>query len=378
MLQNNTNTKIVKSFTDTNDAFIVSDEKIQVARGALTGKTGVNKFGANPDVGTSMETIWSCGGLYDWAGVDAAEGIVKLSSGSVEDIVQSQVETATIVGTITTGGNATITVTSALVTGSPLAISVAVAIDDTASDVAGKVRTALDGTTAITDHYTVSGATDKVILTVKVIAEDDTTLNIASDNDTCAGLTAQATSTNTTKGSGSGAWTATIYGLSTAGVEQNETLTLNGQTGVNSTKSYSRVNRIKIRTAGSSGAGVGIIYVGTGTITTGVPAVIWACVDIGMNQTLLGIYTVPTNKTFYVTNILLSTNSNKGAKLYIFARPSGEVFQVKDSGFVFDSPYPLPLDFPLKFESGTDIDVRAIATAVGGAFGVRISGWLEE
>ena len=119
-----------------------------------------------------------------------------------------QVETATIVGTIGAGGagNATITVTAAGMTNSPKAISVAVANNDTASQVAGKVRTALAADVNVSAFFTVSGATDKVILTAKTAAANDATMNIASDNGTCSGLTAQPTSANTTAGSSQGSY----------------------------------------------------------------------------------------------------------------------------------------------------------------------------
>lgn len=110
-----------------------------------------------------------------------------------------QVETATIVGTITTTGDATVTVTGALVTGSPLAITVALAESDEAADIAGKIRTALD-IAAITDNYVVGGATDKVILTAKVKAINDATLNISVENDTCVGITDDTESVDTTPG----------------------------------------------------------------------------------------------------------------------------------------------------------------------------------
>jgi len=118
----------------------------------------------------------------------------------------AQVETATVVGTIEPAGagNAEVIVTAAGMTGSPKTIPVAVANDDTASDVAGKIRTALiadaDVGDPTTGFFTVTGADENIILTAKVKAANDATLNISIDNDTCAGLTAAPTSANTTAG----------------------------------------------------------------------------------------------------------------------------------------------------------------------------------
>lgn len=112
----------------------------------------------------------------------------------------AQVETAVIVGTITGSGNATFTITSALVTGSPLAVPVAVLVDDTAAVVAGKAAVTLNATAAVSEHFTASANTANLVLTAKKAAANDGTLNIAYTNDTCTGLTPDATSDNTTAG----------------------------------------------------------------------------------------------------------------------------------------------------------------------------------
>ena len=121
-----------------------------------------------------------------------------------------QVETATAVGTITGSGNATVIVTAALVTGSPITLNVPVLDTDTAATWAGKVRDAMNLVDAITDHYTVSGATDQIVLTALVKAANDATLNISLDNGTCTGITAAPTSANTTAGVAPGTGNATV------------------------------------------------------------------------------------------------------------------------------------------------------------------------
>jgi hypothetical protein len=114
-----------------------------------------------------------------------------------------QVETATVAGTIGAGGvgNVSVIITAAVLgEDSPYEVAVAVANDDTAAQVAGKIRTALQGDATVVAAFEVSGATDEVILTAIDAAADDATLNIATDNDTSTGLTAAPTSANTTAG----------------------------------------------------------------------------------------------------------------------------------------------------------------------------------
>lgn len=111
-----------------------------------------------------------------------------------------QIETATVVGTITGSGFATVIVTAAGMTGSPKTISVPVLIGDTASVVADKIRTALGGDSAVNAFFIVSGVGTSVVLTKQLTGANDATLNINVNNGTCTGLTAAPTSANTTAG----------------------------------------------------------------------------------------------------------------------------------------------------------------------------------
>jgi hypothetical protein len=114
-----------------------------------------------------------------------------------------QVETATVIGSITGNGNATVTVTGARLSTNPTAVSVAVTTaDNTASLVALACRNALALNSVISNIYQVSGSGADIVLTERVANANDATLNIAIANDTCTGLTAAPTSTNTTAGTG--------------------------------------------------------------------------------------------------------------------------------------------------------------------------------
>jgi hypothetical protein len=86
------------------------------------------------------------------------------------------------------------------VTGSPLAVSVGVLVDDTPTIVATKAAVTLNATAAIAAHYTATSNGADVILTAKKAAANDATLNVAYTNGTCTGLTPDASSDNTTAG----------------------------------------------------------------------------------------------------------------------------------------------------------------------------------
>ena len=150
---------------------------------------------------------------YILAGVSTA-ATLNLSTGDATGDAWTapvrQVETATAAGTITTAGDATATVTAAGMTGSPKAVTFAVALNDTASDWAEKCRTALAADTDVSGMFDVSGTGTSIILTRKPSAtynlgsttiemahSNDATLNIALADSTSAGITEAPTSTQT-------------------------------------------------------------------------------------------------------------------------------------------------------------------------------------
>jgi hypothetical protein len=98
---------------------------------------------------------------------------------------------AVAVGTITTTGNATVTVT---IDGAPVVVSVAVVDDDTPGMWASRVRKALLAESDVTDLYDVFGTGDRISLKPKTGTAYDATLNIAIANGTCAGITEVVTS----------------------------------------------------------------------------------------------------------------------------------------------------------------------------------------
>ena len=167
---------------------------------------------------------------------------------------------------------------------------------------------------------------------------------------------------------GTGARTVQLYGLDADYNEINETVTLNGQTAVNTTNSFLRINRMVVRTAGTGGTNAGVIYAGTGTVTTGVPANKYATVAIGDGQSLMALWTVPAGFTLYVyqTDVTVATTqNNKYATISLVARPLGEVFQIKDRFVKAESQTTIEYAFPLKFEEKTDIEYRCIGDSAG-------------
>jgi len=125
---------------------------------------------------------------------------------------------------------------------------------------------------------------------------------------------------------GTGALTVRVVGLDANWLEIEQDVTLNGQTGVSIPTSLIRVYRAYVLTAGTGNSNAGDIWIGTGTITAGVPAVKYAGILTGLGQTLMAIYTI--------------ANGLSGAKILRWYAYCGAVsasfaevaLQVKESG----------------------------------------------
>lgn len=111
-----------------------------------------------------------------------------------------QVETATAAGTVSADGNASVTLTAAGMAGSPIVLAVPVLTGDTPTIVAGKIRAALLANSVIYNFFYVTGSGANIILTAVIPAANDATMNLAIATGTATGITAAATSTNTTAG----------------------------------------------------------------------------------------------------------------------------------------------------------------------------------
>jgi hypothetical protein len=120
---------------------------------------------------------------------------------SVPIIGTKQVETVTVLGAIEAAGagNAKAIVTAVEMNNTPKTVTFAVANNDTASQVAGKARTALGLDADVAAFFTIGGENAEIILTAKTAAANDETMSIVIDDDTSAGLS-EATSENSVPG----------------------------------------------------------------------------------------------------------------------------------------------------------------------------------
>lgn len=163
---------------------------------------------------------------------------------------------------------------------------------------------------------------------------------------------------------GTGARTVSVQGLDQNYNEVAETVTLTGQTEVLTTTTFIRVFRAFVITAGSGGSAAGTIYVGTGTVTAGVPATVYAEITLGENQTTMATWTVPAGYTMYVYRGTFSAASNNVAQYILgkfMVRPLGGVFRNAADVTVNSSTVQYDFEIPLAVPEKSDIEARAIA-----------------
>ena len=186
--------------------------------------------------------------------------------------------------------------------------------------------------------------------------------------DSATTMTASSSDVNDTS-AGTGARTLEVQYLDGNYAEVVETVTLNGQTPVTVATDILRINRMIVRSAGSSGFNEGNLHVGTGAVTAGVPAVthseiIFTAQGGGENQTLQAIYTVPAGKTGYLFSFDYNSPDNKQTEFWLKVRPFGEVFQTKSRSMVFQADVQHLYQTAIVVTEKSDIRMSA-ATATG-------------
>lgn len=121
-------------------------------------------------------------------------------------------------------------------------------------------------------------------------------------------LTVSSGSANDTS-AGTGARTVRIEGINGTGIEHIETVTLNGQTPVTTEFQYTEINAVQVMTVGSGGSNAGAIYVGTGTVTLGVPETTIGHILAGDNNSQIGHYEVPKGYIGYLVRGSISSGT---------------------------------------------------------------------
>lgn len=181
---------------------------------------------------------------------------------------------------------------------------------------------------------------------------------------------------------GTGARTVKIYYLDGAGVEKTTSVTTNG-TGVvaTSVSDIYRINSFRVTSTGTGNAAAGTI-----TLRHLADTPIYSAIAVGENRARQFIYTVPTGKKLFVTNISFSAGYNTSGKRVTFNTKANynnldgavttNFFQTYSEIVLIDNAVNIDLKMPTVFPAGIDLKItvegetNAICTC-----GAR--GWLE-
>jgi hypothetical protein len=182
-----------------------------------------------------------------------------------------------------------------------------------------------------------------------------------------AALQMKVSSTNANDTSaGTGARTIVIQGLDANYAEITDTVTLNGQTEVLTSKSFLRVNYAYVATAGSTNSAAGDIYIGTGTVTSGVPATVYNIIKYDFNNTVTGHYTIPAGYTGYLSQGLFSAGQASGS-----TQVRGRLLTAGTDGIrrtaavttVNNGVADYVFEYPLRIEEKTDVEATGVGSA---------------
>jgi len=246
-------------------------------------------------------------------------------------------------------------------------------------------RTAL-GMGKVSGHNTFRGLGRRVSLTTATTGNDiweGAAIAFVYPNQTTGEqLTLVSTSANDTA-AGSGTQQVDVHGLDYTGAEVHETVTMNGLTPVNTTRTdwrfvqYIHTQRVASGTIGTTAAGDITIY------STATPANIFNIIKAGSNISLSSQRMVPLGKTFYMDFILASVTAQKpvSARLRATCDFDGvitpgiflydEIIELESSGV------PISLNVPRKFPALSIVKATGFSTIAGGTLAVSYGGWIE-
>jgi hypothetical protein len=152
-----------------------------------------------------------------------------------------------------------------------------------------------------------------------------------------------------------------VIGLGAGYVLQTEDVALNGTTGVLTTKSFLRINKMET----VSGNAVGNVTAVNGAVT-------YAKITAGNGDTQMSLYTVPAGYTFYQTYYQADTNTSVTSGAYVKLRTytvdnaaGGVIHALNQTAFV--QQLSIPLSYPFAFPEKSDIQYQLLGAGGAGA-----------
>lgn len=178
-------------------------------------------------------------------------------------------------------------------------------------------------------------------------------------------MTVSSSNANDTS-AGTGARTIVVQGLDADYNEVSEIVTMNGQTPVTMIASLLRINYAYVLTAGSGNGAAGDIYIGTGTVTAGVPATTYDIVKFDYNTTITGSWTVPARYTAYVSQGLFSSGQAGGSNQVqgrLLTRGTDNIRRTAAVTTINNGVADYLFEYPIVIQEKTTIEATAIGSS---------------
>jgi len=335
-------------FYDTNLSVVAQDYLLALAEGDITGHQSFKLIGYTPTMTTSESDIWSAAGVYTFP--TAAQQMEFLSSDNTADIGTS------IFSGTSTGGSTTslIDTTKDFTGGTAVAVGDCVLLDKSGTTPEFGYVTAVAVTTLTIGGGFSSGGT--------------------GDTRDYAVIDASAYA---------GAQAVMIGYLTSTFTPKREIIILNGTTVTTTTNTdIYRINGMDVIATGSNKKPTGAI-----TLRHLADTPVFAYITAGYNAMRKLTFTVPINKTLYITGVNFSygyaTNQTHYARLYLRATyeanlgfKTNGIFLPQAEVVCANTSHHIDLKSPMKFPAGVDIRASGIASFSGIA-DCAIRGWLE-
>jgi hypothetical protein len=187
-----------------------------------------------------------------------------------------------------------------------------------------------------------------------------------------------------TKTTGTGAWTVTVYYLTTGFVEKSVTVDMAGTTPVAIASDMYRVQNARIATAGTLLAAVGNLTIASGGVTYGY-------ISATKTRQRQCVWTVPLGKTLYVTDIAFSAAKQAVSQYARFTTRAGfdeksgavlqrGLFMPFNEVILANASFTRQLNPPTKLPATTDLKVSVISSSNSDTVDVTcaLRGWIES
>jgi len=174
-----------------------------------------------------------------------------------------------------------------------------------------------------------------------------------------------------------GARVITIEGLDANYNEVSIDHTMDGTTAINTTQTFTRVNRAFVKTAGSLNHNKGVISIqhqGTGTYTL-------ATIAEEMSQTQQAIYTVPNGKTLYIDDINFTAamdQANKRAQARAVITEFGGADRTRYVNVLQSNQLIAKFEYALAVPQKSDIVLKAVTDSTNNEIAGSFQGVLID